>query len=200
MADKVTASKPAGMSDEPKFTPHPDGPHMLLCVDVVDLGEAVVTYQNNPPYLTQKVALIFASGLKDAHGNLWEVAREFTLSTGRKSKLRPFLESWRGKPYDGDYPEVPLDKLVNAPAYTVISHQVSQSTGYTYANITSIAPIPPGTPKPKVEGYVRLDRWEKRKAQYAEDAQAFRKSIGAPESGDFSAPPKKHADDELPFR
>lgn len=198
MADKVKAGKPAGFSDEPKFTPHPEGPQMMECVDVVDLGEAVVRYQNNPPYLCQKAALVFCSGQRDANGNLWEVAQTFTVSTGRKGKLRPFLEAWFGKKMDGDYPEVDLEKCVGKAAYCTISHETSESTGYTYANIISIAPLPPGTPKPKVEGYTRLGRWEKKRAANAEDAAAFRASIGAPPAGDFTTPPKK-LDDELPF-
>lgn len=200
MADKVNAGRPAGMGDnDQKFAPHPEGPVMMVCVDVVDLGEAVVRYQNNPPYLCHKAALVFASGLKNAEGTLWEVAREFTVSTGKKSKLRPFLESWRGKPYDGDYPDVALDKLVNHPAYCAISHAKSETTGYTYANITSIAPTPPGTPKPTITGYTRLDRWEKKRTAYKADADAFRESIGAPPSDDFESAPAGVGADDLPF-
>lgn len=201
MADSVTAGKPAFADDgTDKFPPHPKGGHMMVCVDLVDLGEKVEQYQANPPKLVPKVAVVFCSGLRSPNGDLWEVAREFTVSTGYKSKLRPFLEGWRGEPYAEDYPEVPLHKLVNRAAYCSIAHVKSDKTGYTYGNLVSVAPLPPNTPVPVVEGYKRGERWEKKRIQYKQDADAFRLSIGAPlAKGDFTAPPKIDDSDSLPF-
>lgn len=205
MADKVKAGKPAYAEGdgEVKFPPHPEGAAMMVCVDVVDLGEAVVKYQNNPPYLVQKAALVFCSGQKDKNGNLWEVAPTFTVSTGRKSKLRPFLEAWFGKKMEGDYPDVELDKCVGKAAYCTIGHDKSESTGYTYANIVSIAPLPPNTPKPEIHGYTRLDRWEKKRTANNEEAQIFRRAQlaekGMRNTPNFRDAPAPEAESDLPF-
>ena len=64
MADKVMAGKPAfAENTTDKFPPHPKGPHMMMCVDVIDLGECVKTWQNEPPKLVPMVALVYCSGL-----------------------------------------------------------------------------------------------------------------------------------------
>src|ERR1035437_580660 len=89
VADHVKAGKPAGFSGEDKYPPHPKGPVMMLIVDVVALGEAVQTFKDTPPYLAEKCAIVLCSGQRNPSGDLFEISREFTVSTGAKSKLRP---------------------------------------------------------------------------------------------------------------
>lgn len=179
MADKVKAGKPKNYDGENKFPPHPAGPVMMVITDVVDLGEAVQSYKDNPTYLAPKCAIVLCSGQVSPSGDLWEVGREFTVTTGKKSKLRPFLEAIRGAAYKEQYPDVDLEKLVGYPVYCVVSHVTSETTGYTYANITSIAPMPPGATKPVITAYHRLDRWEKKRQEYADAAATYREEIGA---------------------
>ena len=146
--------------------------------------------------MAPKCAIILCSGQVSPNGDLWEVAREFTVSTGKKSKLRPFLEAIRGAAYKEQYPDVDLEKLVGYPVYCVVSHVTSETSGYTYANITSIAPMPPGAIAPTINAYHRLDRWEKKRQQYADAADAYRAEIGAHKDEDGDPGPQDTGSDE----
>jgi len=196
------------VTDTPKsgeFTPHPEGTFLARCVDVVDLGEKVEAYQNNPKKLVPKLALVFATEEnREFNGTIEPIplVAEFSQSMGEKSNLRKFAESWRGKSYtDADIQQgVKFGGMAGAYAQISVEHKISKA-GRTYANIKSISPVMKGVPKPAElgEGYQRPKFLTDRKAQYAAEAATFRVEIGAPPSNDFTAPPKSSASDDLPF-
>src|SRR5689334_21595679 len=99
--------EPPNMSDEinargsdSKFKPHEPGQFSAICCDVVDLGDKVESFQNQPAKLTHKCALVFIT--RSETGEAGEISREFTVSMGEKANLRKFLEQWRGRKYDQD--------------------------------------------------------------------------------------------------
>src|SRR5882762_9985822 len=117
--DEVTAKDSGG-----NFTPHSEGQHATLCVDVVNLGVNVEQFPGQEPREVAKVALVFASGERQPDESLTLVTTEMTLSANEKANLRKFLESWRGKSYTAEQAEagLPVNKLYGQSALVSIEH------------------------------------------------------------------------------
>lgn len=201
MSDEVTAK-----GSDKKFQSHPQGQFAGQCVDVIALGEKVVTYPGTPDYLASKCAIVFRTGEKNPDtGDLIDIAQEFTVSMGDKANLRKFLESWRGKPYTASQLDegVPLHKLTGQWALLTIAHKTSQK-GRTYAIIQTAVPLPKMMQAgvPIFPPYVRADYWQTRKDEYAKGAQDFR-ALHAAGSGDeiedSGFPESASDEDSLPF-
>jgi hypothetical protein len=55
---------------------------------------------------------------------------EFTLSLHKQSALRPFLETWRGKPFDANtLAEFDVSKVLSVPAKVIVVHRPKASGG-----------------------------------------------------------------------
>ena len=199
MADAVTAK-----SSDAKFSPHPEGQFVAVCIDVIALGEKVVQYPGTPDYLAPKCAIVFRTGeLNPDTGEYSDIAQEYTVSMGEKANLRKALESWRGKPYTPEQADegVPVDKLVGNGALIGVAHKVSGKKR-TYAVVQSIVGVPKAMQAsiPMVAGYKRAEFWETRKKEYADAAKKFRADAGvAPAEVDDTGFPDAQPDDDLPF-
>jgi hypothetical protein len=202
MADKKTVKDEAP-------PPHDEGQFAAICVDVIDLGLNVETYQQNPPEIKDKTVLLFRTeSVRD--GKPQHIHQEFSTSMGKKSNMRKFLESWRGKPYTDEEVKkqgIPLDRLEGVLCLMTVAHKVS-GKGNTYAFIQSIAPLPPKMRDgaPTAEGYERAEFWAKRKAEYAASVEAHGAKTGhgakaAGGSAGFADYPESmdEQDDDLPF-
>ena len=74
------------------------------------------------------------------------VSSMFTLSLGKKAKLRPMLESWRGRPFtEAELEGFDLKNVLGANALLNIIH--TKKGDKTYANISTVSPLMKGTPK-----------------------------------------------------
>jgi len=182
MSDVITAK-----GSDSKFTPHPEGQYIGVCVDVVNLGEKVQDFPGTTKYLASTCALVFRTGETNAEtGEYIDIAREFTVSMGEKANLRKFLEQWRGRPYGKDDIEkgVPLHKLEGQPALLTVSHKVS-AKNRTYANITACVGVPKQMANTVTQyaDYERAEYWTEKKKAYAEEAARFRAD---------STPPAEH--------
>lgn len=170
MPDEITAKGDSG------FTPAPEGQFLAVCVDVVDLGERLESYQGGTPKLTKKVALVFQiDEVNPETGMRFEPSIEKTIAFGQTAGLRKFLSAWRGKAYtDAEASAgVPLHKLVGVNAIVQIEHRTSQK-GRTYATISNIMPPAKKMPKLAIEDYTRSDHWAQRRADYAEEVTRWR--------------------------
>lgn len=189
------------------FTPHSEGQHAVVCVDVVNLGVNVESFPGKPPREVAKVALVFASGERheqvvDGDRPLKIVTVEMAQSANEKANLRKFLESWRGKSYTAEQAEagLPITKLYGHPALVSIEHVLTRAKR-RFAKIVSIGPLPAAMPKPDaalLTEYVRPQFFADRKAQYAETLAKHRAqtgdSIPTPEQPEGDEP-----DSDLPF-
>ena len=183
MADKVTAK-----NTDAKFKTHDEGQFVAQLMDVIDMGEVVITFPGSPDYLAQKCVLVFRTGEKNPDNNneYIDVSSEFTVSMGEKANLRKFLQQWRGKPYTQEEADagVPLDKLDRQWALLTVAHKTSQK-GRTYAIIVSAV----GVPKQMRDGlvdytnYKRAKFWDEKKAEYAKATKLYRAEINAPPHG-----------------
>jgi hypothetical protein len=196
------------MSDE--FTlrketppPAPEGQFQAVCVDVINLGERVERYQNNPPSLAPKLALVYQLNEENPDtGKRWEISREFTASLGKKTNIRAFLGNWRGKSYtDEDAAKgIPVHKLTGVNALLSIEHKRSGS-GNVYAFINNATPLPKVLPAIQPVSYSRSEFWSKKKEEYRAEVEAFKKQQEPQSAGATLAEVKAAMDsgDDLPF-
>lgn len=121
------------------FTPVPAGIHAAVCLLVSDLGMQVGQYGPKPTVLfTFEIPTLLAGD-----GKPMQISRRFGKTLAEKSALRPFLQSWLGAPLTG---QLDIAQLAGRPAMLVVSQ--SQSGERIYSNITTAAPVAPGTPIP----------------------------------------------------
>lgn len=171
-ADQYTATyEPT--SGPGRFTA-PEGLQQVVAVDGIYLGKTVEQYQNNPPRLVEKYAIVFQTADADPDtGTRYELSKEFTVSMHEKAGLRKFLSSWRGKAYtDEEAKRVPLHKTIGVNGMATVEHKVS-AKGNTYAVITNITPLMRGVAPIEPEGYQRAAFWEDRKTEYLAKADAY---------------------------
>jgi hypothetical protein len=179
MVDRVTMHESGR-----KFDRHPAGTFTAVCVDVVDLGTNVETFQGADPKLKQKVLLVFATGeIGDETQEPVYANAEYTLSGHPKAGLRKMLEAWRGRPYTdtelrGGFQ---LEKLVGMACTVSVAHNTS-TNGRVYAKVTGVAPVMKGATPPDHASYVRDDYWEVRKTNYARAVEEYYRTLhgGAP--------------------
>ena len=79
------------------------------------------------------------------------ISRTVGLSLNEKSTLYGLLTSWRGKAFTPDeLKKFDLGKVAGKPAFINVTHSVKGDR--TYANLTSIMPLPKSIPAPALEG------------------------------------------------
>jgi hypothetical protein len=79
------------------------------------------------------------------------ISRTVGLSLNEKSTLYALLTSWRGRAFTPEeLKKFDLSKICGKPAFINITHSVKGDR--TYANLTSIMPLPKAIPAPVMEG------------------------------------------------
>lgn len=90
------------------FEPVPQGVHLAICVNVIDLGWQAGSGKYPKPkrqvYFKFEIPDVQVSWTKDGEDKTGPatIGRKFGLSLSDKSHLKPFLVSWRGKPFTSD--------------------------------------------------------------------------------------------------
>jgi len=145
------------------FKPAPEGQWPAVCCDAVDMGMVKVTFENKTME-KHKARLVFMIPETDPDfdDKQFIVSATFNLTMHEKGRLRPFLESWRGKKYTDKETDagVDIEKMVGVDALIQIVHNTG-SNGKTYANVDSIMRLPKGMEKVVNDGYTRVkDREE----------------------------------------
>lgn len=193
---------PKRYPNEKKWPQHPAGSAQVVFVDGIRLGE-----KYNPKWgkVEDIVALVFQSSKKDPEsGERYELKVEFTYSDGEKSNLPKFLAKWTGKPSGTDAERtallISIPSLVGTNGIGTITH--TEDGERVWVNLVAVAPLLDGMTLLKAEGYTRKEYWAKRKAKFAEEVEAHRKSQEAKPAPDFSdVPPALDEEDPngLPF-
>ena len=85
------------------------------------------------------------------------VSREFTLSMGKKSNLRPFVEGIIGTQLtDDEAYNFDLEELLGKACLITIAHRKSEKNGNTYANVISATPLIKGMEMPEAVNEQRI--------------------------------------------
>lgn len=126
----------------------PVGVFAARCWSMVDLGTQRVEFQGDVKF-QRKVQIgweLFGEDengepLVTEDGKPMVISKRYTLSLSPKSRLRPDLEAWRGRPFTDDEAKgFDLHGLIGAPCMVNITQ--TERAGKTYSNVASITPLP----------------------------------------------------------
>lgn len=135
----------------------PAGVHVARCISVIDLGTQDVTWEGTSK-LQHKIQITWEvlgddeNGVPmtmevDGHELPMTISKRYTLSLSNKARMRGDLEAWRGKAFtDEELRGFDVSKLLGA--YCMLNVTETESNGKTYANVSSITPLPRAIPKP----------------------------------------------------
>lgn len=137
-----------------EFTPAPEGLHVAVCVDVVDLG-----MQTTPWGEKHKVEIWWQLEEVDQEAKpgprRFLVRNLYTNSLNEKATLRHHLEAWRGRKFGPQELEgFDLENLIGVSCQLQIVHNLSDK-GRTFANVQAVVPLGKGMAKIRAESYVR---------------------------------------------
>lgn len=126
----------------------PAGVFAARCYSMIDLGTQRVEFQGGVKY-QRKVQIgweLFGEdesgeALVTDDGKPMSISKRYTLSLSPKSRLRPDLEAWRGRPFTDDEAKgFDLHNLIGAPC--MINVTQTERNGNTYSNVASLTPLP----------------------------------------------------------
>lgn len=142
-----------------KRTLQPQGLHLGICTEVIDLGTQEASYQGKAKRPMRKVAIrwalpsvLYTDG--DKAGQPMLIGKTYTALLDEKSNLRKDLQSWRGQAFTAvELKKFSLSKLLGKPCQIQIIHETKGDK--TYANIKAITGVMAGTPIPAYDGELR---------------------------------------------
>jgi hypothetical protein len=147
----------SGGGNFPERKPLEAGAYAAVCDMVVDLGVQASPGGQFAPKRTVvlrfQIPEIRVEITKDGETKSLPavISRTVGLSLNEKSTLYGLLTSWRGKAFTADeLKKFDLGKVAGKPAFINVTHSVKGDR--TYANLTSIMPLPKGMPAPVLEG------------------------------------------------
>ena len=142
-----------------EYTPAPEGMWPAVCCDVVDLGIQKTMYGEQV-----KIEIRWQlEGIDPKTKFPYMVTQRYTPSLHEKSKLRPMLESWRGRRFSSEELKgFDIEKLLGANCQIQVLHNIT-SEGQVYANVQAVIPPAKGAKKLSVNGgYIRVAERAKR--------------------------------------
>lgn len=152
-----------------EFAPPPEGLQHSVCCDVYDMG--VVDGPFGPQH---KLQISWQTDERDEKGRRYLVIRTYTASLNEKGKLRPMLESWRGKKFTAAELEgFDIEKLIGANCQLQIIHKLKADGAKGY-DVQAVVPAPKGVAALRVDpDFVRKqDRVDDKKQTTTPDEEA----------------------------
>lgn len=138
----------ASDSGNADFKRVPPGVFAARCFSVIDLGTQETEFQGEIKH-QRKVQIGWelygeaedGTPLTTDDGEPMSISKRYTLSLSEKSKLRPDLEAWRGKPFtEEELKGFDLQALLGVSCFLNITH--TEKNNKTYSNVASITPLP----------------------------------------------------------
>jgi hypothetical protein len=128
----------------------PAGSHVARCYGMLEIGTEESEYKGEKK-IGYKVIVDFELPLETAIFREGEaekpfvISKEYNLSFHEKATLRKDLEAWRGAVFtEAEAESFDITRLVGKACMLNITHKKSADGTKTYANISSISPIPKG--------------------------------------------------------
>lgn len=147
----------SGGGNYPERKPIEAGAYAAVCDMIVDLG---VQPSPGGQYAPKRTVLlrfqipeVRVEFTKDGETRSLPavISRTVGLSLNEKSTLYGLLTSWRGRAFTQDeLKQFDLGKVAGKPAFVNVTHSVKGDR--TYANLTSIMPLPKSMTAPALEG------------------------------------------------
>ena len=136
-------------NDGDNFERIPPGNYVARCYRIVDTGTQKIEFQGQESF-KQKILVgweVLDNETLMQDGRPFSVHKSYTNSLHEKASLRHDLTNWRGKEFTEE--ELSGFSLANIlSAYCLVNIVHNQSNGNTYANVSSISPLPNGMQKP----------------------------------------------------
>jgi hypothetical protein len=132
-----------------EFEKCPEGNHLAVCYEVIDLGTQEVTWEGETRY-QRKIWIGWETSSEQMEdGKPYVIGRRYTLSSHEKSTLRKDLESWRGKKFsDDDIAQFNIRNLIGCACFLNVVHAAGKTSDRIYANVTNVVALPKGTASP----------------------------------------------------
>ena len=169
----------------------PPGVQPARCVWLIDIG----TQLYKPTGQSQR-KLIIGFETPNARADFGKGSQPFLIkrtfafcmtARNKKTKLREFIEGWRGKPYatDEDASDMDFSRLVGAAAIIVVQHKQSAS-GTVFEDIAAITPCPKAECAPQVNASIMYSIEDGMGGAYGKLPEWLQKQIN--ESKEFTDP------------
>lgn len=157
---------------ENNYTPRPPlppGMHIARCYFMVDMGDCTENIPGKGTQIIHKICIGFEfPQLQTMINNQPEIAtlrKEFTLSMTKNSKLRPFVEGWRGRAYtDDEAKKFDVAKLVGHSCLINIINGTTKQ-GKSFDEIGAITPLMNGMQAPPQINPTVLWEWDNPKQE-----------------------------------
>jgi hypothetical protein len=142
----------------------PHGTHLGILYQIRNLGTRLQEYLGKPkeykdtlvtftfefPHVRSQFDVKNDDGSTESVDKPLVLSREFVLSMGAKSNLRPFVEGILGvKLTDEEAYAFNLEDLLGKACLVSVIHRESKTTGKTYANIAGTTPLMKGMEVPE---------------------------------------------------
>lgn len=141
------------------YDPVPEGSHIAVCDMFVDLGMQDSRFgAKHKIYLRWQIPNLTVEYEKDGVKTVapMTIGATYTLSLAEKSNLRPMLQAWRGKAFTADeLKKFDVTTVLGAPCLITVTHEPKDGGG-VYANVGTVAKLPPGVPAPALNGETLL--------------------------------------------
>lgn len=141
--------KPFNHNTTAEFPKCPEGQHIARLVGLIDEGTQEIDFQGQIKkvpklYLQFEVYAETEDGpVYDQEGKPFLIGADFTASLSPKGKLLPFINSWRGKALEEkDFP-FDFSRMLDKCGLMTVVHNKSKDGTKTYANVSSMVPVPP---------------------------------------------------------
>lgn len=137
-----------------QFAIHPAGVVAARATRIIDLGHQRTEYKGEVKD-SHKILIQWESEqlMEDGEhaGKPFLISQRYTASLSEKAVLRKDLESWRGRKFTpAELERFDLKTVLGKPCMLNIVH--NETGGKTYANISSIMPLPASMTAPKAVG------------------------------------------------
>lgn len=152
----LTAKQP----EQKEFEKVPEGSHIARCVGIIDVGTQIIEWAGKEKF-SPKVYLkweipserIVFTDKEGKEQNLpMTISKKYTRSLSEKAKLRPDLESWRGKAFTAEELDgFDLKNVLGVPCMLSVVHETSKDGSKVYANVASVMKLPKGMEAPAQE-------------------------------------------------
>jgi hypothetical protein len=149
------------------FEPAPEGAWRAVCTDVVELGLIHTQFGDKP-----MIRIAFElEEINPKNNKPFMVSQRFGVTLSSKGRLRPFLESWRGKKFtDEELKGFDVEALIGVNAQLAVVHNVND--GKTFANIASVMKPARGMEKLSISAdYIRVKDREPATNGHADEPQ-----------------------------
>lgn len=127
----------------------PAGVHPARCYKIIDLGHQQTTWQGKPK-IAHKIIIAWEllGDERMADGQPFMIQSRYTLSLGDNAHLKKALESWRGKPFTIEE-NLNFDVSKVLGAYCLLNVVHATEGDNTYANVSSLMPLPKSMGRPE---------------------------------------------------